>query len=167
PTMLQTELGLTKQQTAPRIVLFNLGMLAGALGAGWLASKKGPALAIALPSLLALPVLPLYVKGAAAGAFVGGLFGVGSSGVTPALLTQLFPAEVRARCVGLVYHLGAVTAAFIPTLVAVLHDRVGWSYAWAIGVVAAVAELLVVFWVRIVVTSPAAALSRPVLTRAP
>ncbi len=148
PSMLQEEFAKPAHAVGGFVSLFNVGMLVGAVGCGILAAKKGPFIAIALPSVLALFVLPLYVGevagGLALGAVLGGALGVGSSGVTPLLLTSLFPPEVRARCVGLVYHVGAFLAAFTPTLVASLHDYRGLSLAHAIGFVTAGAEVLLV-----------------------
>jgi hypothetical protein len=61
------------------------------------------------------------------GAFLGGALGVGYSGVTPVLTTSLFPAHVRARAIGVVYHVGALIAAFVPTLIPWLAARTGMS----------------------------------------
>src|SRR6185503_20402210 len=77
--------------------------------------------ALVTPALLMVPALPLYVGMApnlwVVGAFLGGCLGVGYSGVTPVLTTSLFPAHVRARAIGIVYHVGALIAAFIPTFI--------------------------------------------------
>ena len=87
-----------------------------------LAASYGVARAVAVPALASLPALPLYVGSVPAllglGAFLGGGLAVGFTGVTPLFLTGLFPAEVRARAVGVVYHVGALFAAFVPTAIA-------------------------------------------------
>jgi SHS family lactate transporter-like MFS transporter len=138
-------LGLGQQRASWMTILFNVGMLLGATGCGVLASRKGVRLALVLPSLLVLPFLPLYVGMVPSllwlGAFAGGLFGTASSGVTPLLLTSLFPASVRARCVGLVYHTAAFAAAFVPLLIASLVEYAGMTFAQGILLVACVGEL--------------------------
>jgi SHS family lactate transporter-like MFS transporter len=48
---------------------------------------------------------------------------------------------VRARAVGVVYHGGALVAAFVPPAVTSLAARLGWGLATAIAVVAGGLEL--------------------------
>lgn len=119
------------------VALFNVGMMVGAVGCGWLAMRFGVALALTVPALAMAVTAPLYVGAVpellAVGAFLGGVFGAGSSGTTPVLLTSLFPAHLRARSVGLVYHLGAAPAAFVPLGIAALNERAGVSLPLAIG----------------------------------
>ena len=145
PTMLETELGQSPGQRAYFVAMFNIGMMAGAIACGILASRRGFIYAVAIPALLALPVLPFYVGYApnmlALGALLGGAFGAGFSGVTPLLLTSLFPAHIRARAVGFVYHIGAFAAAFVPTGVAALAEYTRLSLAQSIAIVAGVCEL--------------------------
>lgn len=121
PTLLDG-LGRGPGEIARYVTVFNIGMMAGAIITGVLAARHGVARAVAVPALASLPVLPLYVGASpallGAGAFLGGALAVGFSGVTPLFLTGLFPPEVRARAVGVVYHLGALVAAFVPTAVA-------------------------------------------------
>jgi MFS transporter, SHS family, lactate transporter len=132
PTLLQ-QLGRSTQGVASLVALFNIGMMIGAIACGAIAARWGVRRAVALPALLALPILPLYVGGSPSllplGAFLGGALGAGFSGVVPLFLTSLFPAEVRARCVGIVYHVGALFAAFVPTAVAALSERMGLAPA--------------------------------------
>ncbi len=110
PTILETELGLAPARVGGIVALFYGGMLAGAIATGVIAARRGTTLAIVVPALLALPVIPLYVgvdpQLLAVGAMLGGAFGVGFCGVVPLLLTQLYPAPQRARLVGLSYHSG-------------------------------------------------------------
>jgi SHS family lactate transporter-like MFS transporter len=63
------------------------------------------------------------------GAFMGGLFGAAPPGIAPLLLTSLFPASIRGKCVGLVFHVGAFVAAFLPTGMAALVEHSGFTYA--------------------------------------
>ncbi len=145
PTMLVTELGMTDKGVAHLVMLFTTGMLIGSIGSGFIASRHGAAVAIATPALLALPFLAFYVGASPAllgvGAFATGLFGAGVCGVTPMLLTDLFPPETRARSIGLVYHVGSSVAAFIPMIIAAVARLGHTSIAFAIAMVSGVALL--------------------------
>ncbi len=147
--MLKGGFGLTHPQAMNVVVAFNLGMIAGSLGWGTLASKKGPLLALYLPTLLALPFLPLFVGWGgtgltplALGAFAGGAFVAGSAGVTPLWLTSVFPAHARARAVAIVYQLGSLIAALVPPLLTTLVARVPSTLPTVIPAVAATCLLL-------------------------
>ncbi len=139
-TMLITQRGLSAQQAFVHVILFNLGMLAGVIATGVIASRRGVIFALVLPATLMIPALPLFlgqVHGLSwLGAVLGGALGVGYSGVTPVLLTGLFDDRVRARAIGLVYHVGALIAAFVPTLIPELARHTNLSLAGAMGVVA-------------------------------
>jgi MFS transporter, SHS family, lactate transporter len=113
--------GQSFAQAWMNMIWFNVGMLIGVIGAGWVANRFGVVTALVVPALLMVPALPLFVGMSPGllplGAFLGGALGVGYSGVTPVLTTSLFPAHVRGRAIGIVYHVGALLAAFIPTLI--------------------------------------------------
>jgi SHS family lactate transporter-like MFS transporter len=147
PTLLQ-QLGRGADGVASMVALFNVGMMLGAIGCGAIAARWGVRVAVMVPALLALPILPLYVGGSPSllplGAFLGGAFGAGFSGIVPLFLTSLFPPEVRARCVGVVYHVGALFAAFVPTGVAALTEHAGMPLSKAILLVAGGCELALV-----------------------
>jgi SHS family lactate transporter-like MFS transporter len=121
PAMLQGELHLSPHNAFLHVILFNAGMLFGVIAAGFVAQRFGVVAALVAPALLMVPALPLYVGfvpvALPIGAFLGGALGVGYSGVTPVLTTSLFPAHVRALAIGLVYHVGAFFAAFVPWLI--------------------------------------------------
>jgi SHS family lactate transporter-like MFS transporter len=144
PTLLDA-VGKKPQQIAHYVMLFNVGMMGGAIVTGILAAKKGVARAVAVPALASLPFLPLYVGAVPAlvgvGAFFGGGLAVGFTGVTPLFLTALFPPEVRARAVGVVYHVGALFAAFVPSAMAALVQHAHVPLPRAILVVAIACEL--------------------------
>ncbi|MGZ3442238.1 MAG: MFS transporter, partial [Polyangia bacterium] len=144
PTLLDG-LGLPPSSIAHYVMLFNLGMMGGAIVTGVLAANKGVARAVAVPALASLPFLPLYVGSVPAllgvGAFFGGGLAVGFTGVTPLFLTGLFPPEVRARAVGVVYHVGALFAAFVPTAMAFLVQHAHVPLPRAILIVAIACEL--------------------------
>jgi SHS family lactate transporter-like MFS transporter len=139
--MLVTELHLSPSSAMAHVVLFNAGMLVGCIAAGVVAARRGVIIALVVPALLMVPALPLYVGWIhgplplAIGAVLGGAFGVGYSGVTPVLTTSLFPEHVRARAIGLVYHVGAFVAAFVPSLIPWLVANTGWHLSTTIVVV--------------------------------
>lgn len=145
PTLLRTELGADAGGVARLVAIFNVGMLAGSVAFGTLAARRGVTLAIVLPASLSIFALPLYVGmvpgGLGIGSLLCGALGAGFCGVTPLLLTRMFEADVRARMVGIVYHVGAALAALVPTatagLAAFAHLRLGT----AVVVVAGACEL--------------------------
>lgn len=147
-TFLLTERGFDAGGVARAVSLFNLGMMGGAIASGALASRIGPRWAIGLFAALAVPALPLFVstdhRALMAGGLLVGLFAAGHSGVTPYLLHALFPAEVRGRCIGLAYHLGAFASAFVPLWVAAYAERTDATFATSIALTIAVSEVLVV-----------------------
>jgi SHS family lactate transporter-like MFS transporter len=124
-------LAATQSQAWMDTIWFNVGMLIGVVAAGWIANRFGVIAALVAPALLMVPALPLYVGMSpglwAVGAFLGGALGVGYSGVTPVLTTSLFPAHVRARAIGIVYHVGALIAAFVPTFIPWLAKNTGMT----------------------------------------
>lgn len=154
PTLLKVEQGLGQADVARLVAIFNVAMLVGSVLCGILAAKKGVAMGIWLPALLMLPLVPLYTGTIPSllwlGAIAAGGIGVAYVGITPLLLTGLFEASVRARAVGLVYHVGAAAAALIPPAVAALHDRFGLKLSLAVGASIAACELLlaVALWLR-------------------
>ncbi len=148
PTILKVELGQDARGTFFLVALFNVGMMLGSIATGWLAAKKSVSLAIAIPAGLSIFVLPFYVGHEpghlSIGAFLGGAFGAGFAGVTPMLLTSMFPAEARARLVGIVYHVGAFFAGFVPLLTATLAERTGMTLGTAVMAVTASLEACLV-----------------------
>jgi SHS family lactate transporter-like MFS transporter len=145
-TLLKVDFAIDPTRAGNIISLFNVGMMVGAILCGFAASRIGVVVAVMVPALLVPLALPLHVGNWAGhlglGAFLGGLFGAGYSGVTPLLLTSLFPAEIRARCVGLAYHVGACVAAFVPPAITLLVEKKGLRLADAITYVAGTCALL-------------------------
>jgi MFS transporter, SHS family, lactate transporter len=145
PTLLKTELGADAGTVARLVAVFNVGMLAGSVTFGALAAKRGVALAIVLPATLSVFTLPLYVGmvpgGLGVGALACGALGAGFCGVTPLLLTRMFDADVRARMVGIVYHVGAALAALVPTATAALATFAHLRLGTAVVLVAGACEL--------------------------
>ncbi len=151
PTMLRLELGASDGGVALLVALFNVGMMTGSIVIGLLATKRGPAFAIGVPAALAVLAIPLYAGvvpgGLEAGAFLGGAIGCGFCGATPIVLTSLFPAPVRARLVGLVYHIGAAGAALVPMAIAALAKSTGMRISSSMMIVAIACEVAVVLLV--------------------
>lgn len=145
PTLLKTELGMSSGDVARLVALFNVGMLVGSVACGVVAARKGVVLAIVLPAALSLFALPFYVGrvpgGLGVGALLCGALGSGFCGVTPLLLTRMFDADVRARMVGLVYHVGAALAALVPTATAALAAGAHLSLGTSVLIVASACEV--------------------------
>lgn len=146
--LLLTELKLSPSSAMAHVMLFNAGMLVGCIAAGAVAARRGVIVALVVPALLMVPALPFYVGwihgpvALAVGAVLGGAFGVGYSGVTPVLTTSLFPEHVRARAIGLVYHVGAFVAAFVPSLIPWLVSSTHWHLSTVIVIVVGAALVL-------------------------
>jgi SHS family lactate transporter-like MFS transporter len=140
PVLLVNELGVDPARMATLSALFFSGMLLGVTLTGFLAHRVGIARAVSVPALLTLAALPLYLGAVPAllplGAFLTGALGVGWSGVTPMFLTSLFPADVRGRAVGVVYHVGACIGALGMSAPALLHDSAGFTISGGIALVA-------------------------------
>lgn len=143
PALLRRELGLSVPEVGTVVAWFNVGMLCGASLVGAAFARYGARAALGVPALLTLPLLPLYLGSVpsllAPGAFLIGMAGPGSCGATPILLARLFPAPVRARATGFVYHAGALMAAATPPLVAWLSEhgpRMSLARSMALVVVA-------------------------------
>ncbi|GAC1368179.1 MAG: MFS transporter [Polyangiales bacterium] len=144
PTMLHAERGLGDRGVSGLVAIFNVGMLAGSIAAGVLATRRGVVVAIAAFALASLPVLPFYVGTRAmlpVGALLGGALGAGFCGVVPMLLTGLFEPHERARLIGVAYHVGSFVAAFVPMGIAALARTGLVSLSTAILLVAATCEL--------------------------
>jgi MFS family permease len=162
PVLLQGELHLAPNTAFLHVILFNAGMLFGVIAAGFVAQRWGVDTALVAPALLMVPALPLYTGMVSwalpIGAFLGGALGVGYSGVTPVLTTSLFPARVRALAIGLVYHVGAFFAAFVPWLIPQISIHFGLKLSTVLMLVVGVALVLMsgaVLLLRKIITAPA------------
>jgi SHS family lactate transporter-like MFS transporter len=147
PAMLRRELGLAAPAVGAVVAWFNAGMLCGASLVGPVFARHGARVALGIPALLTMPLLPLYLGAAPSalplGAFLMGAAGAGSCGATPLLLARLFPQAVRARATGFVYHAGALMAAAAPPLVAWMAESgAAFSLAGSIALVVIVLQTL-------------------------
>jgi MFS transporter, SHS family, lactate transporter len=168
PAMLQGELGMAPNTAFLHVILFNAGMLFGVIAAGFIAQRFGVIVALVAPALLMVPALPLYVGMVSwalpIGAFLGGALGVGYSGVTPVLTTSLFPAQVRALAIGLVYHIGAFVAAFVPWLIPQVATHFHMKLSSVLMLVVGTGLILMstaVLLLRKMITLPAATTTTP------
>lgn len=136
---LHLELGFTAANGYINLIWFNVGMLVGVIAAGAVANRWGVIAALVAPALAMVVAMPLFVglvpSLMSVGAFLGGCLGAGYSGVTPVLTTSLFPEHVRARAIGIVYHAGALIAAFVPSGIPWLAKTCGWSMQLTVGIV--------------------------------
>jgi SHS family lactate transporter-like MFS transporter len=174
--LLLGELQLPKATAMAQVKLFNVGMLAGAVAVGVLARRRGVRAAVVGPSLIMIPLIPLYVGVFPSvlwlGSLLAGLVGIGWCGIVPLYLTGLFAPEVRARAVGIAYHVGACVAALIPWLTAllkgVLAPHTAHPWAWAIFLIGAACELclalLLLAQPKEMVGIPGESLSAPIAT---
>jgi len=149
PTFLREQHHLPPHAVSVIAVVYNIGAMLGGIFFGSLSERIGRRRAIVLASLLALPVLPLWVLAGspfwlAAGAFLMQFMVQGAWGVVPAHLNELSPPEARATFPGFVYQLGNLLASVNATVQIYLATHVlGGDYGLALGLVAGVVALLI------------------------
>ncbi|HEY8208147.1 MAG TPA: MFS transporter [Myxococcaceae bacterium] len=154
PSMLGKQMGMAPPEVMSHTIVQNLGMLTGGALCGWMMMRFGIRAAMTVMmagALLFVPLLVGQVEGwLMVGAYLGGVFGTGFTGVSPILVTRLYPAHVRARAAGIVYHVGAVGSAFVTLWVAALAEYGHRPLSWAMWVVAAGVEvaIIVCFWLQ-------------------
>ncbi len=145
---------LTRQQHLPHgtvtllMIVFNLGAIAGGLGAGFLSQRIGRRWAIGIMAMLALPMIPLWlfshgVAWLALGGFLIQVCVQGAWGVVPAYLNEISPPAIRATFPGAVYQLGNLLAAGNANLQLWLAGVIGGGIAWAMAAVVGAAALLI------------------------
>jgi SHS family lactate transporter-like MFS transporter len=126
PTLITDQRGLGPSWLTLLLLLFNAGMLGGAITCGTLSERIGRRRAVALFAAGTIPVTALYLFPAetallAVGALLGGFVGVGWTGATPSYLSEHFPARLRGAGVGTAYHVGALVGALSPEAVPLLE----------------------------------------------
>lgn len=136
------------------VALLNLGALVGGLYFGALSERIGRRRAMIIASLLAIPVIPLWMYGGSLillgiGAFLIQVMVQGAWGVVPTHLNELSPDAVRGTLPGFAYQMGNLLAAFTATAqtwVAVHH---GGDFAFSMSlwmVVVALLLALLLWW---------------------
>ncbi|MDE2562333.1 MAG: MFS transporter [Sphingomonadales bacterium] len=152
PTFLQKQREYDTHLTGLIAMVMNVGAITGAMLFGPLSDRFGRRRTIAIASLLALPVLPLwaFAPGAVllgAGAFLMQVSVQGAWAIVPAHLNELSPPAVRAMFPGFVYQLGNLVASGNAVWQAGFAERHGDDYAMALAVFAAVTAVVLAVWV--------------------
>ncbi len=153
PTFLQTDLHIAAGSGTAFMLaaLLNLGALAGGLFFGSLSQSIGRRKAIIIATLLAIPVIPLWMYGGSLlllglGAFLIQVMVQGAWGVVPTHLNELSPGPVRGTLPGFAYQIGNLLAAITATAQTWIADWHGGDFAFSmslwIGTVAVVLALL-------------------------
>ena len=130
--------GLTLTRSALWIVLVQLGALAGYLSFGWIADLLGRRPAFTLFMVGAALVVPLYALAPSARVltFVGplvGFFGSGYFSVFGAMLSELYPTDIRATAQGFCYNVGRLFSAAAPFLIGLAAEERGMGAALTIN----------------------------------
>ena len=159
PTFLQKQRGYGTQLTGAIAIVMNCGAITGAMLFGPLSERIGRRRAIMTASLLALPVIPLWVWAPdttllgpgllAAGAFLIQMAVQGAWAIVPAHLNELSPAALRATFPGFVYQFGNLIASRNAPLQSGFAERHGDNYALALALVAGVTALVLAIWVSL------------------
>ena len=144
PTFLQVQHGFSTRATGYIAIVTNIGALLGGMSFGAFSERLGRRRAIALASLLALPMIPLWAHAQtavmlAAGGFLMQFMVQGAWGIVPAHLNELSPPAVRAILPGFAYQLGNLAMARMGPFQAGVAQAHGNDYAyilsWTIAVV--------------------------------
>jgi MFS transporter, SHS family, lactate transporter len=149
PTFLQVQHGFSAATAGRIAIVMNLGALAGGICFGALSERLGRRRAIALASLLALPMIPLWAYShtalmLAVGGFLLQFMVQGAWGIVPAHLNELSPPSVRAVLPGFAYQLGNLAMAWMAPTQAGLAEAHGGDYAYVLaGTMALVAAVLI------------------------
>jgi SHS family lactate transporter-like MFS transporter len=146
PTFLQVQHGFSAATTGRIAIVMNLGALAGGICFGALSERLGRRRAIALATLLSLPMIPLWAYSHTAvmlaiGGFLMQFMVQGAWGIVPAHLNELSPASVRAVLPGFAYQLGNLAMAKMAPIQSGLAESHGGNYgyilSWTMAVAAA------------------------------
>jgi SHS family lactate transporter-like MFS transporter len=152
PTFLQVQHGYTPRTTGTIAMVYNLGALCGGIVFGTISERLGRRRAIALASLLALPMIPLWAWAAtpvlfAVGAFLMQFMVQGAWGIVPAHLNELSPPGARAILPGFAYQVGNLVMSRMGPVQAGFAEAHGNDYAralaWTVGLVGVVLAVVV------------------------
>jgi len=154
PTFLQVQQHFSTAVVSVLAVIYNLGAIAGSLFFGSLSERIGRRRAILISSLLAIPVIPLWVFAGtplwfAFGSFLMQFMVQSAWGIVPVHLNELSPPEMRGTFPGFVYQTGNLLASVNATLQSGFAAAHGNDYATALAMIAAgsaVAISLLVFF---------------------
>jgi SHS family lactate transporter-like MFS transporter len=152
PTFLQVQHGFSPRTTGTIAIVYNLGALCGGILFGTVSERLGRRRAIAVASLLALPMIPLWAYSStplmfAIGSFLMQFMVQGAWGIVPAHLNELSPPGARAILPGFAYQLGNLIMARMGPLQAGFAEAHGNDYAlalsWTVGLVGVLLALVV------------------------
>jgi len=141
--------GFGMMNTTTLLVTLNLiGMFPGYLFFGWIADRLGRRRSLALFTLCAALLIPLYAAARAQwlililGAMVG-FFGTGFFSGSGLVGSEIFPTRIRARALGFTYNGARAISAAAPYAIGKVADKVGSAQGlgWAFSI-CAVAFLL-------------------------
>ncbi|WP_338467758.1 MFS transporter [Novosphingobium sp. ZN18A2] len=152
PTFLKVQRGFDTQTTGTIAIVMNIGAITGAMLFGPLSDRIGRRRAIVFASLLALPLIPLWVftTGAIVLAIGGFLMQVSVQGawaIVPAHLNELSPPAIRAMFPGFVYQLGNLAASGNDVWQAGFAEAHGNDYALALALFGGVTAVILAIWV--------------------
>jgi MFS transporter, SHS family, lactate transporter len=135
-THLQHDLHLSPALIATPIAFANILVFLASSGWGWVSDRIGRRLAMIIPAVCAIPLVPIYLFAGnftwvvlafvAQGAFAGG----GMFGQVPSYLTERFPTEIRATATGFCYHAGTIPGAMVPPILTFF--AINWHLGFAI-----------------------------------
>ena len=152
PTFLQVQHGFSPRTTGTIAIVYNVGALCGGIVFGTISERLGRRRAIALASLLALPMIPLWAYSStpllfAVGSFLMQFMVQGAWGIVPAHLNELSPPDARAILPGFAYQLGNLAMSRMGPLQAGLAEARGNDYArplsWTVGLVGILLAIVV------------------------
>jgi SHS family lactate transporter-like MFS transporter len=144
---LERQRGLGVADVTTIVMVYNLGAIAGGVLFGALSQAYGRRRMIAFASLLALPMIPLWigpasVAGLAAGSFLMQFAVQGAWGIVPAHLNELSPTSVRGTLPGLAYQLGNLFSSYLSPIQAHIAEARGGRYSLSLGATVAVVAVV-------------------------
>jgi putative sialic acid transporter len=148
PTFLQVQQHFPTATVSTLAVVYNIGAILGSLFFGSLSERIGRRRAILISSLIAIPIIPLWVFAGsplwlAVGSFLMQFMVQSAWGVVPVHLNELSPPEMRGTFPGFVYQTGNLLASVNATLQSNYAAAHGNNYAAALAMVAAAAAIFI------------------------
>jgi SHS family lactate transporter-like MFS transporter len=147
PQFLQVQHKYSAALVTALTICLNIGAILGGFIFGPLSERIGRRRTMALASILALPIIPLWAFSStplllAAGVFLIQIAVQGSWAAVPAHLNELSPPAARATFPGFAYQLGNLLAAINATLQTGLMKAHHNDYGFALAVVCAVVAVV-------------------------
>lgn len=148
PTFLQIQHGFDHAVVSKIAIVYNIGAILGGITFGIISQRFGRRRMIAITTLLAALVAPLWAFAQtpillAVGAFLMQFFVQGAWGIVPAHLNELSPRHARGTFPGTIYQLGNFIASSNAPLQATLAAHFGGRYSIALAGVAITAAIAI------------------------